>query len=881
MESTLFRFIYRYSKKDQLIQLVLTLLSFPFLYYSLDLPKTIVNRAIGGKKFPVEVMGYEFDQLSYLYVLCGAFLTLVIINGAFKYVLNVAKGRMGERMLRRLRYDLYANVLRFPLVHFRRVSQGEIIPMIVAETEAVGGFIGDAVAVPIFNGGQLLTIIFFMFVQDPVLGTAAVALYPMQGYVIPKLQSVVNQLGKQRVRMRRRLSDLVGESISGIQEVHAHDGARYQLARFTSQLATIYDVSFEIYQRKFFAKFLNNFINQLTPFFFFSIGGYLVVEGHLSLGALVAVLAAYKDLASPWNELLIYYQAKEDARIKYEQVIEQFQPAGQMEEKQLLSDPDPMGALKGEIVGSNVMLQEDDGSAVIDGVSFTLPLNQRIALVGPEGGGKDALAMLIARLVPPVGGQLTIGGRDLASLPESVTGRRLAYVGPSAYVFSSSLKDNLLFGLMHRPVAEASYEGAEVAIQARLRSEAQRTGNIVDDLNASWVDYAEAGCDDAAALAERLRLMLAYVDLDTDVYQIGLRGAINPNDKAGVAERILEARKALRIKLDSSGIAHMIEGFDENRYNRNATLAENLLFGSPVGQAFDWDKLASNAYVLATLELAALTDDLIETGRKIAETMVELFADLPPDHPFFEQFSFISSEDLPEFQLLLGRVEKLQPSTMRPDDRTRLLSLPFKNIVARHRLDLIDEAMQGRVLAARRLFAEHLPSDLEGAIEFFSAERYNAAASLQDNILFGKLAYGQAEAAQRVGAVIGEVLDSLQLRSTVIDVGLEYNVGIAGSRLTPAQRQKLAIARALLRRPDLLILNQSTALLDNQSQSRIMDKVLAESAGRGLVWVLQRAALARGFDRVMVMRGGKLVEQGKPDDLQRPGTALMELVEQD
>ncbi|MBI1776828.1 MAG: ATP-binding cassette domain-containing protein [Proteobacteria bacterium] len=881
MEPTLFRFIYRHSIKDQIVQLSLTLASFPFLYYSLDLPKTIVNRAIGGKAFPVEFLGFRFEQLHYLTVLCGLFLILVIINGIFKYVLNVAKGRMGERMLRRLRYELYAQVLRFPLPHFRRVSQGEIIPMITAETEAVGGFIGDAVAVPVFNGGQLLTIIFFMFVQDPILGAAAVALYPFQGYVIPKLQSVVNQLGKQRVRTRRKIADHVGESISGIQEIHAHDGARYQLARFTGQLATIFDISFEIYQRKFFAKFLNNFINQLTPFFFFSIGGYLVITGGLSLGSLVAVLAAYKDLASPWNELLIYYQAKEDARIKYEQVIEQFQPEGQLDATLQLADPDPAGPLTGEIIASNVTLLEDDGKVVIDGVSFSLPLTQRVAVVGPEGGGKDALAMLIARLVTPNSGQLMLAGRDLSSLPEAVTGRRLAYVGPAAYVFSSSLRDNLLFGLMHRPVTERSYEGAEAARAARRRMEAERTGNILDDLGAAWVDYAEAGCANEAELFQRLRLLLAGTDLDNDVYQIGLRGVIDPKRQPSVAERILEARRALRVNLGSSGIAHMIEGFDENRYNGNATLAENLMFGSPVGQAFDPDKLAANPYVLATLDRAGLTEDLIRSGRKIAETMVELFADLPPDHPFFEQFSFISSEDLPEFQTLLGRVEKLEPADMRPDDRTRLLSLPFKTIVARHRLDVIDESMQERLLAARHLFAEHLPADLAGSIEFFSAERYNAAASLQDNILFGKLAYGQAEAAPRVGAVIGEVLDSLDLRPTVLDVGLEFNVGIGGSRLTPAQRQKVAIGRAMLRHPDLLILNQSTALLDSQSQARIMESVLAETEGRGLIWVLQRAALARGFDRVLVMRGGKLVEQGRPDDLQRPGTALMELVEQD
>jgi hypothetical protein len=63
----------------------------------------------------------------------------------------------------------------------------------------------------------------------------------------------------------------------------------------------------DIYKRKFFVKFLNNFLAQVTPFFFYSVGGYFVIQGELTLGALVAVLGAYKDILDPWKELLQWY----------------------------------------------------------------------------------------------------------------------------------------------------------------------------------------------------------------------------------------------------------------------------------------------------------------------------------------------------------------------------------------------------------------------------------------------------------------------------------------------------------------------------------------------------------------------------------------------
>src|SRR6266851_277978 len=381
LQPTLYGFIIAHSQWQQIVLLILTAVSFPFLYYSLDLPKTIVNSAIGGKKFPQSLYGIvELDQIPFLLTLCGIFLALVFINGAFKYYINVYKGQLGERMLRRLRYELYHRLLRFPIGHYKRVSAAELIPMITAEVEPLGGFIGDAFVLPLFQGGTLLTIIVFMFMQDPVLGTAAVALYPLQGYFIPKLQRKVNLLGKERVRTVRLVADRVGDSAAGITEIHANDAVRRQLANFAGLLGTIYDIRFEIYRRKFFVKFLNNFIAQLTPFFFYSIGGYLVItgggrEGTLTFGALVAVLAAYKDLASPWTELLNFYQLQQDAKIKYEQVVEQFQPEGLIDDRRQLDPPEIIPPLTGEVSATNLSLAEDERVRILDALTFAFPAN--------------------------------------------------------------------------------------------------------------------------------------------------------------------------------------------------------------------------------------------------------------------------------------------------------------------------------------------------------------------------------------------------------------------------------------------------------------------------------------------------------------------------
>jgi ABC-type multidrug transport system fused ATPase/permease subunit len=878
LDRSIYGYILHYSFREQLYLVIVTLLSFPFLYYSLDLPKLIVNRAISGKEYPQQFLGIEFDQIPYLILLCCIFLALVLINGWFKLHLNTKKGQVGERMLRRLRYQLYERVLRFPLHHFDRTATGQVIAMMTGELEPVGGFIGESFALPISQGGTLLTIFAFMFIQDPVLGAAAVAFFPLQGYLIPKMQRIIRALGRQRVRKVRVLSDRIAETIAARAEIRANDAAAYQLADISDRLGEIYDIRFEIYNRKFFVKFLNNLIGNFTPFLFFLIGGYFVIKGNLSFGALVAVLAAYKDISSPWKELLDFYQNQQDVAIKYEQVVEQFAVPDMLDKRLLLDGPESVEPLRGEITAANLSVVDSDGIPMLEGVSFDFPLGSDVAIVGQSGSGRNLVPQLFARLVTPTSGRLVIGDTDLNNVPLAVSGRRIGYVGPITYLFSTSVRDNLLLGLRHRPNRVPNDAPPSDLSRARAIEEARKSGNIDYDVAADWVDYRQAGVANAAELDLRIVEVLRLVDLEEDVHLFGLRGRLDPDRQPDAAERVLDARRVLADRLECGGLAHLVERFDPDRYNTNSPVWVNLLFGTPIGPAFEGDALARNAYLQNVLDQTGLTHELLEVGAGVARMMIGLFTGLRPEHGFFEEFAFVSADDLPVFEGILKRMETAGVENLLQPPRERLLSLAFKLVAARDPLDLIDAKLQQRILEARRAFAARLPEELRSSVEFFDPERYNAAASIQENVLFGTVVRGESGGREHVHTAITEVLDELGLRRTLIEVGLDYSVGTGGSRLSEAQRQKLAIATAVLKRPDLMALNDATAVLDGVTEIALLDRLKAEFAERSLVWSLHRPRLASAFDQVLVMEHGRLVDQGPPAELEKSGSPLAPLL---
>jgi putative ABC transport system ATP-binding protein len=481
-------------------------------------------------------------------------------------------------------------------------------------------------------------------------------------------------------------------------------------------------------------------------------------------------------------------------------------------------------------------------------------------------------------LLPPNSGTIEMGGIDITRAPEAVTGRAISYVGSAAYLFPVSVRENLLYGLKHRPVREQEYDAAALRLRELDLRESRRAGNSTCDIQADWIDYEAAGVSGAEEMDVRILEVLKAVDLEETIFEVGLKSAVTAGQDPGIAESVLRARNTMRERMSQPGISELVERFDLARFNRNATLAENLLFGTPVGKTFDVDNLAKNAYVRKVLEDTGLAGDLLKVGHKLAETMLELFSDLPPGHELFERFSFIQHDDLPHVKDILAQVADVGLDRIGEADRNTLLGLPFKLISARHRLGLVDEALEARILEARRQFAENLPAGMRGAIEFFDPGKFIGAASLQDNILFGKIVTGQAEGSARIGRLLRQILDELDLRPLVVKIGLGFQVGTGGARLPAADRQKVAVGRAILKRPVVIVLDHAAAVLDPSAQNRLLASVLESRKQRGVYWVLNRVELAERFGQVLVMDRGRLAERGKFADLKGAGGALSRLI---
>lgn len=156
-----------------------------------------------------------------------------------------------------------------------------------------------------------------------------------------------------------------------------------------------------------------------------------------------------------------------------------------------------------------------------------------------------------------------------------------------------------------------------------------------------------------------------------------------------------------------------------------------------------------------------------------------------------------------------------------------------------------------------------------------AAIRRNMALVPQEGILFAatardNLRYGNWDASDEAIWQAAEAANAADFLRELPE-GLDTQLGERGARLSGGQRQRMAIARALLRDAPILLLDEATSALDAESERLVQQALDRLMASRTTLVIAHRLATVRGADRIVVMDGGKIVEQGKHEVLSRAG----------
>jgi len=826
VKRSLFSWIFAGNVKLQLLLLLIIVVMVFARVLPLEMQKRIVNEAI------------NLGNIELLFRYCGVYLAAVVFSSVLKYLINIIQTLITQRTTANMRKDLYHHILTLPLNFFRRTQPGMVVNALTTELALPGNFVGMAISAPVTNVLTLLAFAVYLFTLNWLLALVSLSIYPIVVFIVPLLQKGVNRANKKRVDAARSFSSRIAEAISGIHEIQGNGAYHIENKKYDSLVNRLLKIRIVWSLFRFGVKTANGFFTSLGPFLVFILGGWLTIKGQLELGALVAFLSAQERLFDPWKELIEFYQVYQDGRINYHRTMEYFdvEPEYEIAPK----DREPL-ELDGSIEVKDLSFVTDSGISLLDGINMNLNPGEHLALVGFSGSGKSTLALCIGQLYKYTGGSVLIGDQEVSGLTKKDMVNNIGFVAQSPFIFDGTIQENILYSCR--------------AITA---------GNGQDK------DVDQPTLDDIIAV-------LHQTGIFADVLRFGLNAILTHDQDKELMDVLVRIRKNFQRDFGEE-LSDYVEFFDEDKYLYFSSVAGNLIFGTPNKDAYAIANLSKNEYFLDFLKQADLNRPLLSLGAELAKQTVDILGNLPPDAVFFEQ-SPIAAEELEEYKLLVEQLKKKKLHEFSETQRQKLLDLSMRFTPGVHKMVSLPQILETLILEGRALFRENNSNDDPDAIASYQMSEYIYSQTILNNIFFGKTKTANPQAQERIDQSIIQLLIEEDLLERIIEIGMHFEVGTKGDKLSGGQRQKLAIARAFLKAPKILIMDEATSALDNKSQSRIQNLLETRWKKKNtVISVVHRLDTIKNYDKVAVMKAGKILEMGTYDELINRKGMLYELV---
>jgi len=851
MEKSIFKFIWKYSKRKQIILLLVTLLTFPILYVSLELPKRIINDAISGTGEDVVLLGITLNQVEFLLLLCVGFLLAVLANGLLKMRLNTMKGVLAEQLLRRFRYQLLTRILRFPRPYFRSTSQGELVSMVTSEAEPLGGIMGDMLSQPVLQAGQMLTILLFLFAQSVWFGLAAIALIPLQAWIIPLLQRQINVLNKHRIQEARKLAADIGETAAGVSDIRTNGGLRYRMSLFSYRLGNIYDIRFAIFQKKFFMKFLNNFINQLTPFFFYSVGGYLAIKGHISVGALVAALAAFKDMSAPWKDLLAFYNTTQDMALRWIAVTERFAPNSLVAEHLFEGTPKGGASLKGDIELNGVTVRDEDGTTLLEDINLSIPQGARVAVKADNETAALAFADLLTREVTPQRGSVKIAGQALNSIHQVTLANCIGYAHSNPHILQGTLGDNLLIPFKNKPLADADV----LPEMQSFRAKAEQSGNSIDPFETNWIDPQVAGLQSSDEIRQWWFQLVQAMGVDDFMVRRTLRSRLELNGRQQLADAIVQLRPEIAKRITEAGLDDVVYGFHPDKFNPVSLLGSNLLYALP-NRVLTQVSLSQDENFVRVIRKQGIAEELIEMSVTLIESLTATFGNDGTDHPLFRRLN-MQDELYQRLATIITNRREVGDAGLAHEDYALLLTVPFA-FSAEQMGPAFSDNFKERVLQIRQSSGLQMVQELGDLFETIDPQKYIPVMTVLGNAIFGRISKMAGARENLIENIVVEVLCEHGLRQLAAESVYDMPTTSGGDNLPSVFRERVAFSRAGIKKPDILILANTLASHTSEERDSMRERVSKLMPDTTKIFIEQQFVNPENYDLFIEIVDGRI-----------------------
>ncbi len=373
---------------------------------------------------------------------------LLLGLGVASAILNLGNRYWSEWIAARVGYDLrnrlYDHIQYLPFAYHDHAQSGQLISRCIEDVRAIERFAGGAVTDLIRFALLAVGIIYIMLTDNAQL--AIIALLPM----IP-LTLMTSSFGTKVGNLFFNVDNAVGdvsnrlqENVVGVQVVRAFAREQYEIDRFEAANKQVFQTWVHVIDEWSKIMPTTHWLTTVSVILILWFGGQMVLDGTLTIGAIVAFNAYILMLAEPAQQLTSLVNAGGEAAAGAQRVFEVLDTLPSIQSP---ADAVKLDTLRGEVEFRNVGLKyQDERTASLSGINLRVEPNRIIALIGQTGSGKTPLVNLIPRFYDVTEGSVFIDGVDVHELDLVALRRQIGIVLQTSLLFSDTIKGNIAYG---------------------------------------------------------------------------------------------------------------------------------------------------------------------------------------------------------------------------------------------------------------------------------------------------------------------------------------------------------------------------------------------------------------------------------------------------
>ncbi|QIC07238.1 ABC transporter ATP-binding protein [Brevibacillus sp. 7WMA2] len=393
-------------------------------------------------------------QFSLLAKIVGSLIIVYILGALASWLQTYLMASVSQKTVKSMRKDIFDKVQTLPLRFFDERPRGDLMSRLTNDVENINNTLSQATT-QIFS--SLITVIGavgMMLMLSPSLTLVSLIVVPLGLFITKKIAERTRKLFLEQQTELGQLNGYIEEMISGQRVVKAFNREQQTIDQFAEKNQRLKKVGAQAQVFSGVIPPLMNAINNLSFALVAGIGGYMAVQGVITIGIITAFLNYSKQFARPLNEMANQFNMLQSAFAGAERVFEVLDEEPEFADQAVA---DSLEQVEGKVEFKDVTFGYKPDKPVLQEINLVAEPGQMIALVGPTGSGKTTIVNLLMRFYDVQQGSVIVDGRDIRQIDKENLRSSIGMVLQDTYLFAGTVIENIRYGRLDATDEQVMY----------------------------------------------------------------------------------------------------------------------------------------------------------------------------------------------------------------------------------------------------------------------------------------------------------------------------------------------------------------------------------------------------------------------------------------